>query len=318
MTAPALMAGPCLSRGYIMHLVLGHPEDSCCTALLDRLAAAGCEARVIAAPLEAPALHRLRIDSDGTCSTTLILGDPPEERIESVPIESVFVRSSGALDPAGWLAADHVYMQAEMQAAMLAWLFALDCPVINRVNAELWYRSRLPLLHWVGALRACGLLAPGMIIANDEAEIDGFRRDAERRGVPGAVFLSLAQQNSWLVGREEWTGVLALGTHAPVCLAEPHGPVRLLCVVGQAIIWDGAPTPAESALSGRLLQFARSVGLEFVEIGLARVHAGIAVVHIDLLPRLEHFSGDSQSLILDGLMDLLLGRASRGLAEAQA
>lgn len=302
-----------------MHLVLGHPEDTCCTALLDRLAAAGCDARVIAAPLDAPALHHLRIDSDGACSTALILGDPPAELTENVPtdgvpIESVFVRSSGALDPAGWIAADHAYMQAEVQAAMLAWLFALDCPVVNRVNVELWYRARLPLLHWIGALRACGLPAPGMIIANDEAEIDGFRQDAERRGVPGAVFLSLAQQNSWLVGREEWKGVLALGTHAPVCLAEPHGPVRLLCVVGQAIIWDGAPTPGESALSGRLLQFARSVGLEFVEIGLARVDAGIAVVHVDLLPRLERFSGDAQGLILDGLMDLLLGRASRGRA----
>ena len=293
-----------------MHLILGHPEDSCCAALRERLSAEECEARVIAAPLEAPALHQLRIDANGAYSTALILNDPP-----AVPIESVFVRSSGVLDPLGWLAADHVYMQAEVQAAMLAWLSALDCPVVNRVSAELWYRARLPLPHWLSPLRACGLRAPEMIITNDEAGIDGFRRDAEGRGVPGAVFLSLAQQDSWLVSGEEWKGVMALGRHAPVCLAEAHGPVGLLCVVGQSIVWDREPISGESALSGRLLQFARSQGLEFVEIGLARVQAGIAVVHVDLLPRLERFSAGAQGLILDGLMELLLGRARSGLAQ---
>lgn len=296
-----------------MHLVLGHPEDSCCTALLERLATAGYEARLIPAPLEAPAHHQLRIESNGICSTTLILDTPP-----ATPIESVFVRSSGALDPADWVPADHAYMQAETQAAMLAWLFALDCPVVNRVNAELWYRARLPLLHWLARLRACGLLVPATIISNDAAEIDGFRREAETRDVSGAVFLSLAQHNSWLVGDDDWDGVLALSTHVPVCLAEPHGRVGLLCVVGQAIIWDCEPTSGEAALSWRLLQFARLVGLEFVEIGLARVHAGTAVVHVDLLPRLERFCHDAQSRILDGLMDLLLCPASRSLKEARS
>jgi hypothetical protein len=294
-----------------MHLVLGHPDDPCCTALLEKLEVAGCEARLIAAPLEAPARHNLRIDSNGTSSTALILGERPAERIESV-----FVRSSGAVDKAGWEPADHTYMQAEVHAAMLGWLFALDCPVVNRVNAELWYRARLPLLHWLGRLRACGLLIPDVIITNDEADVDRFRRDAERCEVRGAVFLSLAQLNSWLVGRDEWNGVMALSAHGPVCLAEPHGPVRLLCIVGQDIIWDREPASDEAALSARLLRFAHLAGLEFVEIGLARVHAGIAVVHVELLPRLERFPQDAQSRILDGLMDLLLGTAVHRLAEA--
>lgn len=294
-----------------MHLVLGHSDDSCCTALLEKLDVAGCEARLIAAPLEAPVRHHLRIDSEGTSSTALILGQRSSERIESV-----FVRSSGAIDNAGWEPADQTYMQAEVHAAMLGWLFALDCPVVNRVNAELWYRPRLPLLHWLSRLRACELLVPGMIITNDEAEVDRFRRDVERCDVPGAVFLSLAQRNSWLVGRGEWEGVLALVPHGPVCLAEPHGPVSLLCIVGRDIIWNREPTPDEVTLSGRLLRFASSAGLEFVEIGLARVQAGIAVVHVEQLPRLERFSEHARSRILDGLIDLLIGAAVRRLAEA--
>lgn len=294
-----------------MHLILGYPNDSCCAALLEKLAGAGCEARLIAGPLETPARHQLHIDSNGTSSTTLVLGDRTAE-----PIESVFVRSNGAVDRAGWASADHAYVQAETHAALLGWLFALDCPVVNRVNAELWYRARLPLLHWLGRLRTCGLPVPEVIISDDEAEIDRFRRESEGRDVPGAVFLSLAQQNSWLVGRDEWNGVMTLRTHGPVCLAEPHGPVDLLCIVGQDIIWEHEPTSDEATLSERLLQFTRSVSLEFVEIGLACVSTGLAVVHVELVPRLERFSQKARSRILDRLMVLLLGRAASRPTEA--
>lgn len=295
-----------------MHLVVGHSDDTICGALVDRLLASGHEAKLIHSPLEEPARQQLRIDPDGTCSTTLTVDDVPAECIESV-----FVRSSGALDPAGWAPADHAYMQAELQAAMLAWLSALDCPVINRVDAELWYRARLPLLHWMAPLRACNLFVPDFIISSDEAEILAFRDDLAQRGVAGAVFLSLAQQNSWLVGPEEWDGVAALGRHVPVYLAEPHGPVSLLCVVGGAVVWDGEPTSGEAALSGRLLQFTRTVGLEFVELGLATVHAGLAVVHISLMPRMELFSARAQDRIVDRLAQLLAPEGSRDPAKVQ-
>lgn len=295
-----------------MHLVLGHPEDSCCAALLKRLASQGFEARLTAAPLEAPSLHSLRIDPNGSASTELRLGDGPAE-----PVESVFVRSSGAVDPVGWDPVDHAYMQAELQAAMLAWLSALECPVVNRVNAELWYRRRLPLLHWLPLLRACGLRIPETIVTDSAEAIGGFRDDLEGRDVPGAVFMSLAQHNAWLVGPGEWDGVMALKAYGPVCLMEPHGSVTMLCVVGHDLVWGGDPSPAEAKLAAQLRRFARTAGLDFVEIGLARVEAGLAVVHVDPLPRLEHFAEKAQGRILDALTDLLVGRMAGTLAEVQ-
>ena len=231
-------------------------------------------------------------------------------------IESVFVRSTGMLDPADWSLSDLNYMQAEFHAALLAWLTALECPVINRVPAELWYRSRLPLLHWLAPLRSCGLRVPDTIISSEPSKLEEYRADAESNGTGGAVFQSLVQQNSWLVWPEDWMGVAELSKHAPVCLSEPHGSVSLLCVVGRTIVWNHEPSADEAALSDQLVRFASLTGLDFVEVGLASVHAGIAVVHVDLLPRLERFTSAAREEIVDRLAMLLLcpaGQASEVL-----
>lgn len=294
-----------------MHLVVGHPEDSCCAALIERMAAEGFDARLVSAPLNAPFRNTLHIDANGRASTALGL-DGAVERLDSI-----FLRSSGPLDPAGWDAADHAYMQAEIQAAMLAWVSAVDCPVVNRVNAELWYRPRVPLLHWLAPLRASGLRMPETIVTDDTEAIDEFRDGLESRHVPGAVLTSLARHETWLVAPDEWTGVLGLSRHGPVCLSEPHGPARSLCIIGDAMVWNGEPAPTELALAPRLLRFARLAGLQFVEIAIARVHDGAAVVHVDPLPRLENFDGAARDRIVEALTDLLVGRASASLAEAR-
>lgn len=295
-----------------MHLVLGHPDDLCCSALAERLAARGLAVRLIASPFEAPSRLSLHIDSDGRTSTALTLGEGPAE-----PVESVFVRSRGTLDPAGWEPADYAYMQAESQATMLAWLSALDCPVINRLNAELWYRPRTSLLHWLALLRGCGLRLPETIVSDSVEALAAFRGRLEAGEVPGAVFKSLARDGAWLVGPDEWSGVGALQAHGPVCLAEPHGPVRLLCIVGRQIVWAGEPSPAERALSGVLLRFARAAGLAFVEIALGEVRTGPAVVHVDPLPKLEHFERAAQRRIVDALAEVLAGQPAVAPVEAQ-
>lgn len=296
-----------------MHLVLGHPEDSCCSALMERLAARGLAARLIEAPLEAPSRHSLRIDPDGRTSKMLAFDEGPAELIESV-----FVRSRGAIDPSGWEPADYAYMQAENQAVMLAWLSALDCPVVNRLNAELWCRARTSLLHWQGLLRRCGLRIPETIVTDSAEILADFRGRLEADGVPGAVFTSLSRDNAWLVGPTEWRGVEVLQTRGPVCLTEPHGPVSLLCIVGRQILWGGHPSEAERALSDQLVTFAQATDLDFVEIALGQVRAGPAVVHVDPLPRLEHFGDEAQHRIIDALTDLLTGCTAGTQLEMQS
>ena len=46
-----------------MHLLLGHPEDPCCAAVLARLNAGGLPARIVASPLMPPAQLKWRLDA---------------------------------------------------------------------------------------------------------------------------------------------------------------------------------------------------------------------------------------------------------------
>ena len=122
-----------------MHLLVGHPGDSCCAGVLARLAARGLPAHIVASPLAPPARLAWRLADDGLTSR-LDLDDDPAE------IAGVLVRGTAWFDPAGWAPVDHAYMQAEMLAATLAWLAGLPCPVVNRPSAALWYRGRASLL----------------------------------------------------------------------------------------------------------------------------------------------------------------------------
>ena len=217
--------------------------------------------------------------------------------IDPCDVESLFLRASGGLDPAGWNPTDHAYVQAETQATLLAWLTALDCPVVNRVGADLWYRSRNPLLYWQPLLRRAGLAVPAIVVTTEPDAAQSFRRDLEADEVPGAVCTSLVRSESWLIGPAEWAGVAALQKYAPACLVEPHHAPRPVCIVGCEVIWDGAPTPLEATLEGPLRRFAAMASLDLVEVTLGRVSRGWAVVDVDPLPQLLHF-GKRVSLAL--------------------
>lgn len=297
-----------------MHLILGHAHDACASSVLARLRARGLRARLVPAPLERPARLVWRLDANGL-TTHLALNDSPAEEIESV-----LVRTTGWLDPAGWVPADHAYMQSEMQAALLACLTGLSCPVINRASASLWYRPRSPLLAWFPLLRRCGLPAPETIVTDDPAEARAFGRRLEAANVPGAVCTSLTQHTSWLVGPADWAGLATVQAHVPVCLYEPHGRARAACVVGRTVIWDGRPDSGEAALEPRLLRLAAESGLDFLEIAIARVRQGLAVVLVEPLAEIEHFGPSARAGILEALVALLTAGPSAvpALQEARA
>src|SRR5689334_13995743 len=168
-------------RGRPMHLLLGHADDPCCIGILARIESCGHPARIVATPLAPPARLTWRLDAGGLASS--LHPDLPDRAIAGV-----LVRDTGWLEADGWQPADHAYMMAELRAAMLAWLTALPCPVVNRPDASLWYRPHRPLLAWRTPLRRCGLRLPEMVITSDPAETRAFRERLEADGVAGAVY----------------------------------------------------------------------------------------------------------------------------------
>jgi hypothetical protein len=282
-----------------MHLVLGHSHDACCVDVVSRLRTRGARARLVPAPLEPPGRLVWRLDANGL-ATSLAFDDGPAEEIESV-----FVRSTGWLDPSGWEPADHAYMQSETHAALLAYLAGLPCPVINRASAALWYRPRNAFLGWLPLLRRCALPAPEMVLTDDPVVARDFGRRLEATGVPGVVCTSLTQQSAWLVGPADWDGLAAVQARTPVCLSEPHGQALGACIVGSTVIWNGRPDRSAAAFEPRLLRLATEAGLDFLEVAVAPVRGGTVVVLVEPLPQLEHFGPSARSKILDSLIGLL-------------
>jgi len=283
-----------------MHLLLGHSEDPCCAGVFSRLEARGLPVRIVAAPLAPPAQLTWRLDA--ACLASSLYPDIPD-----TAIAGVLVRDTGWLEPDGWDAADHAYMQAELRAVTLAWLAGLACPVINRPDAALWYRPGAPLLAWRALLRRFGLPLPEVVVTSDPGEARAFRRRLATDGVAGAVYAPLTEAAGYLLAdNDTWDRLAALQARAPVCLTEPHGAATLACIVGDAVIWDRAVPPEAVALEPALLRFAAAAHLAFVEIALAPVRRGLAVVLVDPLPRLEHFASPAHARILDALVALFM------------
>jgi hypothetical protein len=291
-----------------MHLLLGHPDDLCCAGVSARLRARGLAVRLVPEPLAPPARLTWRLDAEGVTSS-LYPGIPDDE------IAGILVRDVRLLDPQGWDPADHAYMEAEARAVILAWLAGLDCLVINRPDATLWYGRGAPILAWRTLLHEAGLLLPDLIVASDPEATRAFRRDLASDGIAGAVYVPLTGAGSYVLGDDEdWERLTALQERTPVCLTEPHGAVSLACVVGEEVIWDAA-APAEAAAFERaLVRFAAKARLTFVEFGLAAVRSGLAAVLIEPQPRLEHFTERARNRIFDALVALL----TSGVASADA
>jgi hypothetical protein len=278
-----------------MHLLLGHPDDLCCAGVRSRLEARGCEVRILPEPLAPPTRFAWRLDAGGVTSS-LLPGTPDSE------IAGVLVRDTGWLDPQGWAPADHAYMQAELRAVMLAWLAGLACPVINRPNAAHWYGVGAPILAWRRLLHRSGLQLPRLMVTSDLDEARAFRQRLAADGVSGAVYVPLTGAAGYLLADDEaWDRLGVLQARTPVCLTEPHGPVTLACVIGSEVVWDGAPDGRWAHLEPALTRFAAAAGLTFVEIGLAPVRAGPAVVLVEPRPRLERFAKDARERVLDAL-----------------
>lgn len=293
-----------------MYLLLGDSQDPWCLSVRDALEARTYPARIIAQPMMHPSTFSWELDNRRSDSQLILDG---ELALRGDQIAGVFVRSTGWIAPEGWQPDDFAYMQAEMQAAALAWLWALACPVINRFRPAIWYRPHPPLLSWEPLLRRCGLPTPEALVTNLDREARAFRHRLSQDGVKGAVYGALTSDSRYLVtGDRDWDGLTVLQQRAPVCLTYPHAAPQLACVVGKRVIWDGDPTVQTSMLEPALRRFASAAGLVFVEVAFASASTGAAVIAVESRPYFEHFGEAARQQIAGEIAHLLTAQASHG------
>jgi hypothetical protein len=291
------------SRVRPVYLLLGHPDDAWCRRVRGVLEARGNQTHMIANPFVHPARFSWRLTSAESISE---LADDDGFSIRGDQIAGVFVLNAGWVEPAGWELADLAYMQAESQAALLAWLWSLSCPMVNRYPSALWYRSQAPLLAWQPLLRRCGVPVLETLITNVEAEardFDGRRTGAESKGI---VYAPLTSDARYLVSSEqEWRGLSSMQSCAPTCLTYPHGSASIACVVGRRVIWEGEPASGATLVEPALHRFMAKTGLSLAEFAFASTDAGLSAVAVETRPNLGHFHDATQQVILEGIVDLL-------------
>lgn len=300
-----------------MYLILGNAADPCCAQVSSILRARGNDARVVNNILAEPHCFTWRFARGsrlGVGSSSVSV--PGEWRADSDDIEGVLVRESAWNGTDDWSEKDAQYMSAEMQAAMLGWLWSLGGVVVNRPPAWLFYRMRPAFLSWVPLLHDAGLPTPVTVISNDADRLTGWRRRHE----DGLVFAPLTSADHFQVRTDaEWAAVLRLAHHVPVVLEEAHGETQLACIVGDVVVWDGAAPDGACFLEERLCRFARRAGLNFVQVALAQQPGqaedgatAFAVVNVDAQVEFALFCDEAQSRIAEAVADLLTGREESG------
>jgi hypothetical protein len=282
-----------------VYLLLGSPQDLCCLGVQAALEARGYATRIVSNPLAHPSRFAWLLTNEESNSQLVLAHESP---LYDENISGVLVRRSGWIDPGGWQTEDLAYMQMETQAALLAWLWSLPCPVVNRYPAGLWYETHLHPLSWSRLLRRCGLTTPETLITNIEDESRAFGRQL----AGGVVYGPLSREVRYLITEDEdWNGLAAMQRCTPVCLTYPHGAAQFVCVVGQETVWEGEPPPEATRLEPALHSFADAAGLVFVQLALARTSQGMCVIRVEPHPYLDHFGDRAQQQIVDGLVNLL-------------
>jgi hypothetical protein len=286
-----------------VHLLLGSPDDPLCQSVRDALEARSHPTQVVENPLVHPWRLAWRLSAAESASHLGWRDEPP---ITEDQISSVFVTGAGWIDPDGWQRDDLMYVQAETHAALLAWLWSLPCPVINRYPSALWYCPRVSLLSWRKLLRRCGLALPETLVTNVEAEARSFGRRLASQGVAGAVYAPLTSNAHYLVSSEkDWSGLAAMQERAPVCLADPHGRAQSVCVVGEHLVWEGEASRERAALEPAVRRFANALGLAFVELAFAPTRTGLCVISVETHPNLHGFGDIARGRIVDAIVELL-------------
>lgn len=269
-----------------------------------RIALEACNypTRLIANPLAQPSHFAWLLNNEQ--STSQLICD--EQPLLSDDITGVFVRSAAWIDPTGWQPDDLAYMQAETQAALLAWLWSLPCPVVNRYPSAIWYRPKAPLLNWQRLLRSCGLPTLETLVTNVEDEAAAFGKRLALEGVAGAVYGPLNSDLRYLVtDHDDWSGLAAMQQRTPVCLTYPHGAAQFVCIAGEQAVWEGEPQSEFRELESALRCFASAAGLNFVEFALASTSQGNSVIGVEPYPYFEHFGDAARQKIVEGIVQFL-------------
>lgn len=291
-----------------MYLVIGHESDPLSQRVATALRGHGHEVALTPEPLSAAGTFTWALETHSSESQIRGLSG---RGLPGAEIEGVLVRAlGGPLTHDGWSPEDFAYVQAEVHALLLAWLWSLPCRVVNRMSADLWFRPQRAYPEWHPLLVRSGLPVLATQITNDLAAARAF--SAALGGamtyapLTSAARYPVAEDHDW----EELGKVMAV---VPVCLAEPcMDASRYACLVGNEVVWDGRADPGgaeQDVFADGLRRLAAMLRLDVVQIEIRLGQRGLRCTGVDLYPHIASYGGQRQEALVAGVVAVLEGES---------
>jgi hypothetical protein len=287
-----------------MHLLIGDTQDLVCKSVCLALESAGYRACMVANPMQDPSRFVWRLDTANSSSRVTFENGTV---LSGSQISAVLVRRASFLPTGSGDPDDLAYIQEEADAALLAWLWSLDCVVVNRYPPAIWYRRDQPLLLWRHLLERCGLRALDSIVSNSSANAAAYQT------APGSqlILVPLTSEGCAFLNADACSDAdRVLVNRVPGHFMQPAIDVKRLCVVGPKIVWDGSPYANRDAIEPALGCLGELAGLIFFQMALTRVKDETRVAAVNPYPRLEDFTSNARSEIVAALVSLLTSNLS--------
>jgi hypothetical protein len=287
-----------------VYLIIGNERESCALAVKVALEGRGRTVLVDTDPLGVSARLRWQFDSLTSSIDYRAVGAAGE--VEPT-LQGVFVRHyAGLQQTGGWNDEDLSYMRSEGMAALLAWLHALDCPVVGRPGDDAWYRPRRPLPEWLSVLAEAGLSTPRVVVTN---VVEGDRHEREWSG--RATYRPLTSPRSYTISGGAWAEIQKVMEHVPVCLTEPvTGPLGVVTLACGRTFWSEPDVPRRDELDRGVRRVADRLASDFIQLEYGAGAAGPRFVDVNLAPILERHSADDQIAIASRIADELTSGAA--------
>jgi len=194
----------------------------------------------------------------------------------------------------------------EQAAALLGWLWELDCRVVNRLPAHLWLRPRRSPLEWQPTLHEHGIAMVAGQITND---VLAARRFADR-WAGHVTYRPIASPTRYRVTSDaDFSELAKLVEYVPVCLLQPTRDGFFACAIGGDVLWS-EPVCDESwrtRTTQALQTLAATLKLDVLELEFGRTDDAPVCVNVELFPDLEQYA-DQQQSVVDALIDVLASR----------
>ncbi len=288
-----------------MFLVLGGPEDAFCKRVSSSLAAKGFDVRSAANPMGESCRFVWWLDT-GNSTSRLIWEDGTVTSADQ--IEGVFVQRAGQIS-GSWETEDFAYIDQEVQAALLGWIWSLDCRVVNRYPASLWRNPDQSPIFWRSRLLHCGLQPVDSILTNIDKEELASGSNARCQ----MVYAPLTSQ-PWplLIPDDAQGGSSDAFNSIPqqlVRVYESWNDPQLVCIVGSKVIWDADSDlpPDADQFESAIVSFSRTSGLDLIELTVISTPDGLRLFSVNSYPCLEDFAESTQAEIVTGVVQLLAG-----------